>query len=130
MVITPSDVRGGCEMDRIRKDRVLVVVFLAVSLQVRDWVKDINHRRPGFVLGELEHRLRVHLPSFGRGSAAFAHVRRLAQATAFAAGGKPGAAAGTIYTLDFTFSDFGAQVSVTPPPAGQIDHHLGVAVQY
>lgn len=58
------------------------------------------------------------------------HIRSLVQTTAFAAGGKPGAAAGTIYTLDFTFSDFGVRFSVTPPPASQIDHHDGVAVQF
>ena len=57
-------------------------------------------------------------------------VRRLAQTTAFAAGGQPGAAVGTIYTLDFTFSDFGVRFSVTPPPASQIDPDLGVAVQF
>jgi hypothetical protein len=58
------------------------------------------------------------------------HIRRLAQTTAFAAGGKPGAAVGTIYTIAFTFSDFGIRFSVTPPPASQIDHDLGVAVQF
>ena len=58
------------------------------------------------------------------------HIRSLTQATAFAAGGQPGAAAGTIYTLDFTFSDFGVRFSVTPPPPTQIDHDLGVAVQF
>lgn len=58
------------------------------------------------------------------------HIRSLAQTTAFAAGGKPGAAVGTIYTLDFTFSDFGIRFSVTPPPASQIDPDLGVAVQF
>ena len=39
-------------------------------------------------------------------------------------------AEGTIYTLDFTFSDFGVRFSVTPPPASQIDHDTGVSVQY
>jgi hypothetical protein len=58
------------------------------------------------------------------------HIRRLVQTTAFAAGGKPGAAAGMTYTLDFTFSDFGTRFSVTPPPTSQIDHHDGVAVQF
>jgi hypothetical protein len=59
------------------------------------------------------------------------HIRSLVQTTAFAAGGQPGAAVGTIYTLDFTFSDFGLHLSVTPPPASQIDHHAyGVAVQF
>jgi hypothetical protein len=58
------------------------------------------------------------------------HIRSLVQTIAFAAGGKPGAAAGTIYTLHFTFSHFGLRFSVTPPPAGQIDHHLGVAFQF
>ena len=57
-------------------------------------------------------------------------IRSLVQTTAFAAGGKPGAAVGTIYTLDFTFSDFGLRFSVTPPPASQIDPDLGVAVQF
>jgi hypothetical protein len=58
------------------------------------------------------------------------HVRSLVQKTAFAAGGKPGAAAGTIYTLRFSFSDFGVRFTVTPPPARKIDHNLGVAVQF
>jgi hypothetical protein len=57
-------------------------------------------------------------------------IRSLAQTTAFAAGGKPGAAAGMFYTADFTFSDFGVRFSVTPPPASQIDHDLGVAIQF
>lgn len=56
------------------------------------------------------------------------HIRSLAQTTAFAAGGKPGAAAGMIYTADFTFSDFGIRFSVTPPPASQIDPDLGAAI--
>jgi hypothetical protein len=54
----------------------------------------------------------------------------MAQTTAFVAGGKPGARVGTIYTLHFTFSDFGIRFSVTPPPASQINHHIGVAVQF
>jgi hypothetical protein len=58
------------------------------------------------------------------------HIRSLVQTTTFAASGKPGAAAGMTYTLDFTFSDFGLRFSVTPPPASQIDHHDGVAVQF
>jgi hypothetical protein len=33
-------------------------------------------------------------------------------------------------TTDFTFSDFGIRFSVTPPPGRQIDHDLGVAVQF
>jgi len=58
------------------------------------------------------------------------HIRSLVQKTEFAAGGKPGAAVGTIYTLNFSFRDFGVRFSVTPPPASQIDHDLGVAVQF
>jgi hypothetical protein len=58
------------------------------------------------------------------------HIRSLAQTTAFVAGGKRGAAVGTIYTAEFTFSDFGVRFSVTPPPASQIDHDNGVAVQF
>ena len=58
------------------------------------------------------------------------HIRSLVQTTAFAAGGKPGAAAGMVYTLDFTFSDFGVRFSVTPPPASQVDHRDGMAVQF
>ena len=57
-------------------------------------------------------------------------VRSMVQTTAFVALGKPGARPGTIYTLDFTFSDFGVRFSVTPPPASQIDHDTGVSVQY
>jgi hypothetical protein len=58
------------------------------------------------------------------------HVRSMAQTTAFVAGGKPGARVGTIYTLDFTFSDFGLRFSVTPPPASQIDPDEGLGVQF
>ena len=58
------------------------------------------------------------------------HIRSLVQTTAFAASGRRGTAGKMIYTLDFTFSDFGVRFSVTPPPASQIDHHLGVAVQF
>jgi len=58
------------------------------------------------------------------------HIRSLVQTTAFAAGGKSGAAAGMFYTLDFTFSDFGVRFSVTPPPTSQVDHRGGVAVQF
>src|SRR5262249_61676750 len=57
-------------------------------------------------------------------------IRSLAQTTGFVAGGKPGTAGKMIYTADFTFSDFGIRFSVTPPPASQIDHDLGVAVQF
>jgi hypothetical protein len=58
------------------------------------------------------------------------HIRSLTQTTAFAAGGKPGASAGTIYTLDFTFSDFGLRFSVIPPPASKIDPDTGVGFQF
>src|SRR5262245_1507481 len=58
------------------------------------------------------------------------HIRSLAQTTVFVASGKPGTAGKMIYTADFTFSDFGIRFSVTPPPASQIDHDLGVAVQF
>ena len=58
------------------------------------------------------------------------HIRSLAQTTAFGAGGNAGAPAGQIYTLDFTFSRFGVHVSVTPPPASQVDPGEGVSVQF
>jgi len=58
------------------------------------------------------------------------HIRSLAQATVFVASGKPGTAGKMIYTADFTFSDFGIRFSVTPPRASQINHDLGVAVQF
>jgi hypothetical protein len=58
------------------------------------------------------------------------HIRSLAQTTVFAASGGPGTAGQTIYTTDYTFSDFGIRFSVTPPPASQIDHDLGAAVQF
>jgi hypothetical protein len=57
-------------------------------------------------------------------------IRSFAQATVFVASGKPGTAGETIYTADFTFSDFGILFSVTPPPASQIDPDNGVAVQF
>ena len=57
------------------------------------------------------------------------HIRSLTQTTVFVASGKPGTAATTTFTADFTFSDFGARFSVTPPPASQIDPD-GVAIQY
>ena len=53
------------------------------------------------------------------------HIRHLAQTTAFGTSGKP------TYTADFTFSDFGIRFSVTPPPASQINHDIGVgALQF
>jgi hypothetical protein len=58
------------------------------------------------------------------------HIRRLAQATVFGANGKRGTAGKTLYTTDFTFSDFGIRFSVTPPPASQVNQHIGVAVQF
>ena len=58
------------------------------------------------------------------------HIRSLAQATVFVANGKPGTAGKMIDTADFTFSDFGIRFSVAPPPASQIDHDLGAAVQF
>jgi len=58
------------------------------------------------------------------------HIRNLAQTTVFVASGKPGTAGETIYTLDFTFSDFGVRFSVTPPPASQVDPNGGVVVQF
>jgi len=57
-------------------------------------------------------------------------IRSMVQTTAFVAGGKPGAPTGTIYTLDFTFSDFGVRFAVNPPPASQIDPDVGVGVQF
>jgi len=58
------------------------------------------------------------------------HIRSLAQTTVFVASGKPGTAGEMIYTTDFTFSDFGIRFSVTPPPASQIAHDIGVAIQF
>ena len=58
------------------------------------------------------------------------HIRSLAQTTVFVASGKPHTAGEMIYTAHFTFSDFGIRFSVTPPPASQIDHEIGVAVQF
>jgi hypothetical protein len=57
------------------------------------------------------------------------HIRRFDQATAFVSG-RPGTPGETIYTADFTFSDFGVRFSVTPPPASQINPDLGAGVQY
>jgi hypothetical protein len=58
------------------------------------------------------------------------HIRSLVQTTVFVASGQPGTPGKMIYTADFTFSDFGIRFSVTPPPASQINHDLGVAVQF
>jgi hypothetical protein len=58
------------------------------------------------------------------------HIRSLVQTTVFVASGRPGTKGKMIVTTDFTFSDFGVRFSVTPPPASQIDHNLGVAVQF
>jgi hypothetical protein len=58
------------------------------------------------------------------------NIRSLEQSTAFVASGKPGTAGESIYTLDFTFSDFGVRFSVTPPPASQIDPRIGLGVQF
>jgi len=58
------------------------------------------------------------------------HIRSMVQTIAFAAHGKPGAGAGTIYTLDFTFSDFGVRFPVVPPPSSQVDHRDGFAVEF
>jgi hypothetical protein len=58
------------------------------------------------------------------------HIRGLTQATAFVASGKPGTAGQMVYTADFTFSDFGVRFSVTPPPASQVNHDIGVAIQF
>jgi Sigma-70 region 2 len=58
------------------------------------------------------------------------HVRSLTQTTVFSATGKPGGPGESIYTLEFTFSDFGLRFSVIPPPARQIDPNSGVAVQF
>ncbi|MGB6452908.1 MAG: hypothetical protein WBH47_00325, partial [Streptosporangiaceae bacterium] len=58
------------------------------------------------------------------------HIRRLVQTTAFAAHSRHGRPGETIYTTDFTFSDFGIRFSVTPPPASQIDLDNGVSVQF
>ena len=58
------------------------------------------------------------------------HIRGLAQTTVFVASGKPHTAGEMIYTARFSFSDFGIRLSVTPPPASQINHDLGVAIQF
>lgn len=58
------------------------------------------------------------------------HIRRFVQVTAFSADGTPRGAGEMIFTLDFTFSDFGVRFVVTPPPASQVDPDLGAAVQY
>jgi hypothetical protein len=58
------------------------------------------------------------------------HIRSVAQTTVLVASGKPRTAGKMIYTADFTFSDFGIRFSVTPPPDSQINHDLGVAVQF
>jgi hypothetical protein len=58
------------------------------------------------------------------------YIRELAQVTAFSETGKPGTSAQTIYTADFTFSDFGVRFSVTPPPASQIDRDNGTGIQF
>jgi hypothetical protein len=50
--------------------------------------------------------------------------------TAFVASGRPGTAGESIYTLVFTFSDFGVRFSVTPPPASQTDTGAGLGVQF
>jgi hypothetical protein len=50
--------------------------------------------------------------------------------TAFAVHPRHGRSGQTIYTTDFTFSDFGIRFSVTPPPASQIDDDNGVSVQF
>jgi hypothetical protein len=58
------------------------------------------------------------------------HIRSLAQTTVFVASGKPHAAGEMIYRAHFTFSDFGIRLSVTPPPANQINHDIGAAIQF
>jgi hypothetical protein len=58
------------------------------------------------------------------------HIRSLIQTTAFVANGVPHSKGKMIYTTDFTFSDFGVRVPVTPPPSSQVDHDLGVAFQF
>jgi hypothetical protein len=58
-------------------------------------------------------------------------IRRLAQTTVFVASGIPGTPGETIYTLNFTFSDFGLRFSVVPPPASQVEPgDNGVGVQF
>jgi hypothetical protein len=61
---------------------------------------------------------------------AFVVLRSLIRTTAFVANGVPHSKGQMIYTTDFTYSDFGIRVPVTPPPASQVDHHLGVAFQF
>lgn len=61
------------------------------------------------------------------------NIRSLFQTTAFARGdrkGNPGPGTGTVYTFNFTFSDFGVRFSVTPPPASQTDPDTLFAVQF
>jgi hypothetical protein len=57
-------------------------------------------------------------------------IRSLVQTTVFVASGKPGTPGETIYTLAFTFSNFGARFSVIPPAASQVDPNSGVAIQF
>jgi hypothetical protein len=56
------------------------------------------------------------------------NIRSLAQTTVFGESGKPSTE--TIYTTDYTFSDFGVRFSVTPPPASQIASGGGSFVQF
>jgi hypothetical protein len=58
------------------------------------------------------------------------HIRSLAQTTVFVASGKPHTTGEMIYRAHFTFSDFGIRLSVTPPPASQINHEIGAAIQF
>jgi hypothetical protein len=58
------------------------------------------------------------------------HIRRLAQTTVFVADTNPRSTGQMTDTLDFTFSDFGIRFAVTPPPARQVAHGVGVAVQF
>jgi hypothetical protein len=58
------------------------------------------------------------------------HIRSLAQTTVFVASGKPHSAGEMIYRARYTFSDFGIRVSVTPPPASQVNHDIGAAIQF
>lgn len=58
-------------------------------------------------------------------------IRHLVQTTVFATGGGSSTAGKQTYKGDFTFSDFGVRLSVTPPPANETDPDIGVgALQY
>ena len=60
------------------------------------------------------------------------NIRHLTQTTVFIPGPGQSAAAGeSIFTTDFTLSDFGIRFSVTPPAGSQVaENGNGMAVQF